>query len=133
MASEPLPRDGPDYAAYAQGVVDSVRQTAEDAIEIALEVLGETIPRILNGALAALVAGSVALVFLGLLAIFATSLFIQVLAIIAGLALIATGVLLFALAWRLHAATAGIRTMANVARKWRMKRAAREAGVRDQV
>ncbi|MCA1813729.1 MAG: hypothetical protein LC624_07240 [Halobacteriales archaeon] len=133
-----MPEDapGPDvagYAAYAQGVVDNVRHTAEDAIEVALEVVGETIPKILNGLLAALVAGAVALIFLGLLAIFATSIFLQLLAIIAGLALVATGVFLFAFAWRLHAATASIRTMADVARKWRMRRDARRAGMRDQV
>jgi hypothetical protein len=115
-------------ATAAEGVGAALRGTAEEALAIGLEIVAETIPRILNHVLAVLAAAGLALVALGLLAIFNTALFVQLLAVLAGLALIAAGIGLFTLAWRLHEATAALRTLARIARKWRERSAAREAG-----
>jgi hypothetical protein len=104
-----------------QGMAAAFRGTAEEALSVGLEILGESIPRMLNHLLAVLAVAGVALVALGLMAIFATTLFVQLLAILAGLALVATGIGLFTLAWRVHEATATLRTLARVARRMRAK------------
>jgi hypothetical protein len=113
--------EGP--ADMASGLIAAAKGTAEEALAIGLEIVGESIPRLLNHVLAAVAAAGVALVALGALAILSTSLFVQLLAILAGIALIATGALLFTLAWRLHEATAALRTLARVAKRIRARRA----------
>jgi hypothetical protein len=102
----------------------ALQGTAEEALAVGLEVVAESVPRMVNHTLAVLAASGVALVALGALAILNTTLFVHLLAILAGIALVVAGGLLFTLAWRLHEATASLRTLARIARTWRARRAA---------
>ncbi|HEV8359156.1 MAG TPA: hypothetical protein VGR28_01740 [Candidatus Thermoplasmatota archaeon] len=110
---------------YAEGVATAIRGTAEEALGIALEILGESVPKLLNNVLAVLALAGAAFVALGLLAIFATTIFVQLLAILAGLVLVGLGAAMFLLAWRLHEATAIVRTVAKVAKRMRERQRAR--------
>lgn len=114
-------------ATMADGLAATLKGSAEEALSIGLEIVGETVPRVVNLVLAVLAVGGVALVAVGFLAILDTEQFLRLLALFAGLALALTGVLLFVLAWKLHEATATVRTVARVARKWRARRLEREA------
>lgn len=111
----------------AEGFAAAARGAADEAVSIGLEIVGETIPRIVSQVLAVFAAAGVVFVALGALALVDAPLFRQLLTYIAGLALIITGVLLFALAWKVHEATATLRTVAKIAKKWRERRAAGEA------
>jgi len=115
-------------ATATDAALAAVRGTAEEALAIGLEIVGESVPKLLNNLLAGLAAAGVALVALGLLAIFQTELFVRLLAIIAGIALVAAGAAFFVLAWRLHEATSALRMLARVAKRWRARHAAAAPG-----
>lgn len=111
-----------DLGRLAAPAAEAVREGAEEALDVAVDLLAESVPRFLNRALAVLALGGLALVALGGLAFADQSAFEQALAWVAGGALLALGVGMFWLAWRLHEATATVRVLARLARRWRERR-----------
>jgi sulfite exporter TauE/SafE len=111
--------------AAGQQIAGAVRDAAEEALMALLEFLAEAVPRFLNRVLALFALAGVALLAIGGLVILDTPLFLRILSVIAGLALIALGVGMFLLAWKLHEATATLRTLARLARGALERRRAR--------
>lgn len=118
--------------AQQQGVGERVQQAAGRAAdrakewafevgEFVLETLAETIPRILNRVTLALALLGVVLAGSGILAIVAPDLFLKVVYYLVGGLLVAFGVGAIWLAWKIHEATATLRTLARLAKKWRAR------------
>jgi hypothetical protein len=122
-------------AAWAQqpgGIGERVSQTASRAVdrakewgfevaEFVLETFAETIPRILNRITLVLVLTGVVFAGMGILAIVSPALFLEVVVYVVGGLLIVFGAAAIWLAWKIHEATATLRTLARLAKKWRAR------------
>jgi hypothetical protein len=98
---------------------DRAKEWFFEIAEFVLETFAETIPRILNRITLGLALFGVILLGSGILAIVAPELFLKVVYYIVGGLLVLFGVGSLWLAWKIHEATATLRTLARMARKWR--------------
>lgn len=112
---------GEKVGAAARSAASRAQEWALEVGEFFLEIFAETIPRILNRITLALVLMGVVLVGLGALAFIDRALFLVVAYYAMAAFLVVAGAALVWAAWRIHEATATLRTLARVARKWRAR------------
>jgi hypothetical protein len=102
-------------------VTERARDWAFEVAEFVLDTFAETIPRILNRITLALVLLGVVFAGMGVLAIVSPELFLKVVVYVVGGLLVLFGLGAIWLAWKIHEATATLRTLARLAKKWRAR------------
>lgn len=111
--------------ARAGAALQSARERATEWLvevaEFVLETLAESIPRTLNRIVFGLAVLGVAAMGLGIVALVDRDLFFVVAIYALGAFLVLGGAALVWLAWRIHEATATLRTLARVAKRWRAR------------
>lgn len=111
----------PTLREKAKEAASRAQEWAFEVIEFTLETFAETIPRILNRITLALVLTGLVFTGMGLLAIIDQALFLRIVWYVFGAMMVLFGVTLVYVAWRIHEATATIRTLARLAKKWRAR------------
>lgn len=100
---------------------ERAKEWAFEVGEFVLETFAETIPRVLNRVTLGLALVGVVLAGSGILAIVSPEIFLKVVYYLVGGLLVLFGALSIYLAWKIHEATATLRTLARLAKRWRAR------------
>lgn len=112
---------GERVADKANRAADRAKEWAFDVVEFLFETFAETIPRFLNRVTLVLVLFGLVFAGMGVLALVSPELFLQVVVYVIGALLVVLGATSIWIAWKIHEATATLRTLARLARKWRSR------------
>jgi hypothetical protein len=111
----------PTLREKAMDAASRAKDWAFEVVEFTLETFAETIPRILNRITLALVLTGLVFTGMGVLALVDQALFLKIVWYVVGAMMTLFGLTLVYVAWRIHEATATIRTVARLAKKWRSR------------
>jgi hypothetical protein len=107
----------------AGGMGGALRDTADEVVDSGLELFAESIPRFIKRVLTVMVLLGLVFLTLALLAFVDQPLFQRILVYLAGVFMLALAGAMFFLAMKLQEATAMLRALAVIAKRWRAKRA----------